>query len=293
MSMFKSFYSLFFFGLVFLTACEAPEPGTRLDFVAGDNLTSQSGTITAGEIITSSLYARSASSNNQLTRFVVSRIYDTTSNAPLVYLDTTFKAQEYGMTFVFGSRGVNGSNQTGREYWQFTVIDEQGKEYQKQYTLQANYPNARQPINTFSSYYFHRNSRENIRYFSTRQGIGFPGYIGRAHPILKSEPDFYFEEGPQLTLTLSGVNGTKLKATALTPADFTNAATPSSLTNYYDQAGVETDTQSGLRKDDVVAFKTGPGKTGLILIKTFETARDTLRHVNILRRAPYDVKVRK
>ena len=293
--MFKSLYSFLVATLALLAACDAPEPKTRLDFVAGSGLTSESKTITAGEIITTSLFARSASADNNLKRFVVSRVYDTTTNSPVVYLDTTFEASEFGMTFVFGSRGVNDVKPKGKEYWNFTVIDAQGQEYRKQYTLTSNFPNFNQPFNTFSSYYFHRNARENIQYFSTKEGLGFPAYIGRSHPTLQAEADFRFEEGPGLTLNLLALNGTKFKATNLSPAEFSAVGTANNLTTHYENAsaGPETDSQAAVQKDDIIAFKTGQGSVGLIQIGTFEIARDSLRQVNILRRAPYQVKVRK
>jgi hypothetical protein len=291
--MFKSFYTFLLATLALLAACDAPEPKTRLDFVAGTGLTSESKAITAGEIITTSLFVRTASANNKLKRFVISQVYDTTINSPVVYLDTTFDAEEFGMTFVFGSRGVNNLKPKGKEYWNFKVIDEQGQEYQKQYILTSNFPNFDQPFNSFSSSYFHRNARENIRYFSTEQGKGFPGYIGRDHPFLQAEADFHFEEGPQLTLNLLALNGTKFKATNLSPAEFSAVATANNLTAHYDNAGAETESQPAVQKDAVIAFKTGQGKVGLIQIGTFEIARDTINKVNILRRAPYQVKVRK
>jgi hypothetical protein len=288
--MLKSFYSFLLPALVLLAACDAPEPKTRLDFVAGTGLTAESKTVTAGEIISTSVFARTADANNKLKRFVVSRVYDSIINSPVTYLDTSFTTEEFGMTFVFGSRGADSLRARGKEYWTFTIADEQGQQYQKQYTLTNNFPNVNQPFNSFTSYFFHRNARENIRYFSTKNGLGFPGYIGRA----QATTDFRFEEGPELTLHVYGVNGTKLKATNLTPANFSAVATAATLTTQYNEAaGAETDSQLSLRKDHIIAFKTGSGKTGLIQIGTPEISRDSLQHTNILRRVPYSVKVRK
>lgn len=287
--MLKPFYAFLLPALAMLAACEAPEPKTRLDFVAGTGLTSESRTIAAGEIITTSLFARSPSADNKLKQFIVSRIYDTLTNSPVVQLDTTFTAGEFGMTLVFGSRGVNNQQPKGKEYWNFKLIDEKGQEYQKQYVLTTTYPNYNQPINSFSSYYFNRNARENIRYYSTKEGLGFPAYIGRNHP----DADFYFEEGPQLTLNLQALNGTTFRATTLTPAQFSATSTASTLTTFYNNAGPDTDSQPGLRKDNIIAFKTGQDKIGLIQIGTFEVGRDSLQKVNILRRVPFQVKVRK
>lgn len=294
--MFKSFSSFLLSGLTglaLLTACDAPAPKTRLDFVAGNSLTSGDRTIPGGEIVTTSLFARSASANNKLKRFIVSRVYDTTSNEPVVYLDSTFDAEEFGMTFVIGSRSFQNGQARGKEYWNFKIVDQQGTEYQKQYTLVTTFSNANQNLNSFSSYYFHRNARENLRYVATNGGLAYPGYVGR-HPDFQNEMDFHFEEEPRLTLNLFGLNGTVFKATSLTPADFSAVATATNLSDHYNAAaGAEADQQPAVQPSSVIAFKTGQGKIGLIQIGPFEMARDSLKQENILRRVPYQVKVRK
>jgi hypothetical protein len=106
--------------------------------------------------------------------------------------------------------------------------------------------------------------------------------------------DFHFGEGPQLTLNLFGLNGTVFKATSLTPADFTAVATATNLsTHYNDASSEEADQQPAVQPNSIIAFKTGQGKIGLIQIGPFEIARDSLKKENILRRVPYQVKVRK
>jgi hypothetical protein len=293
--MLKSFTSFLFSllsALVLLTACDAPEPKTRVDFVAGNNLTSGNRTIPGGEIVTTSLFARSTSANNKLKRFIISRVYDTTSNQPVVYLDSTFDAEEFGMTFVFGSRSFQNGQARAKEYWNFKVVDDKGMEYQKQYTLVTTFNNTNPNLNSFSSSYFHRNARENLRYAATNGGLAYPGYIGQ-HPDLKKDLDFHFWEDPRLTLNLSGLNGTVFKATSLTPADFTAVATANNLLTRYNEAGPEADQQPAVQPNSVIAFKTGQGKIGLIQIGPFEIARDSLKKENILRRVPYQVKVRK
>jgi hypothetical protein len=293
--MFKSFGSFFLSGccsLAFLTACDAPEPKTRLDFVAGTTLTSGNKTVAGGEIITTSVFGRSASGTNNFKRFIVSRVYDTTSNTPVVFLDSTLDAGEFGMTFVFGSRSFNNGQTRGKEYWNFKLIDAQGQEYQKQYVLVTTFNNANPNFNSFSSFYFNRNNRENIRYVATTGGLAYPGYINQ-NPAFQANLDFHFEEAPKLTLNVSGLNGTTFKATTLTAADFTAATTATLLNNHYDNAGTESAPQLALQPNSVVAFKTGKDKVGLIQIGTFEVARDSLKREDVLQRVPYSVKIRK
>jgi hypothetical protein len=294
--MFKYFYSFLLTGLsglALLTGCDDPEPKTRLDFVAGTALTSGNGTVAGGEIITTSLFARSASASNNLKKFIVSRVYDTLINTPVVFLDSTFDAGEFGMTFVFGSRPFQNGQTRGKEYWNFKIIDAQGKEYQKQYTLVTTFNNTNPNFNSFTSSYFYRNARENIRYVATSNGLAYPGYVSQNNPGLQADLDFYFGHEPPLTVNLSALNGTRFKATNLTATEFNGVNTAANLSGYYENAGAETDRQPAVRPNSVIAFKTGKGKVGLIQIGTFEIARDSLKHANVLRRVPFNVKVRK
>lgn len=291
----KSFFAFLYAALpalAFLTACDPVEPKTRLDFVAGTNLTSGNRTLPGGEIITTSLFARSTSASNKLKRIIISRTYDTLINNPVVYLDSAFDAEEFGMSFVIGTRSFQNGKVRSKEYWDFTLLDEQGGEYRKQYTLVTTFNNPNPNLNTFSSYYYNRNAWENIRYVATKGGLAFPAYMGRNHTGLQPDLDFYFGEDPRLALHLNGLNGTLFRSTGLTAADFNAVANATHLKNQYDNAQAEADRQR-VAPNSVIAFKTGQGKVGLIQFGAFEIARDTLSKENVLRRVPYNVKVEK
>ncbi|MGV3503759.1 MAG: hypothetical protein ACO1O1_08625 [Adhaeribacter sp.] len=293
--MFKSFFAFLGAGLLALsliTACEPLEPKTRLDFVAGTTLTSGNRTLPGGEVITTSLFARSASPSNKLKQLQIFRTFDTLIKSPVLYLDTTFDSEEFGMTFVMGTRGFQNAKTRSKEFWTFTLIDQQGSKYEKQYMLTTNFSNTNPNLNAFSSAYFNRSARENIRYVAADSGLAFPAYSSQ-NQRLQAGMDFFFGEGPQLALTLSSLNGTQLRSTAMSVADFNAVANATHLQNQYNGAQAETQHLSVVPPNSVVAFKTGQGKIGLLQVGPFEIARDTLTKESILRRVPFNVKIQK
>jgi hypothetical protein len=293
--MLKSFFAFLcasLLALALITACDPVEPKTRLDFVAGANLTSGNRTLPGGEVITTSLFARSASPSNKLKQLQIFRTFDTLIKAPVLYLDTTFDSEEFGMTFVMGTRGFQGAKVRSKEFWTFKLLDEQGIEYQKQYMLTTTFANTNPNLNAFSSAYFNRSARENIRYVAADSGLTFPAYSSQ-NQNLQAGMDFFFGEGPQLTLTLSSLNGTQLRSTAISAADFNAVANAGHLQAQYDAAQAESQHLSVVPPNSVVAFKTGQGKIGLLQVGTFEIARDTLTKESTLRRVPFNVKIQK
>ncbi|MGV3640859.1 MAG: hypothetical protein ACO1NZ_10090 [Adhaeribacter sp.] len=293
--MLKSFFAFLCAGLpalALITACEPVEPKTRLDFVAGTSLTSGNRTLPGGEVITTSLFARSASPGSKLKQLQIFRTFDTLIKSPELYLDTTFDSEEFGMTFVMGTRGFQNSKLKSKEFWTFTLIDEQGTQYQKQFMLTTTFANTNPNLNAFSSTYFNRSARENISHVAADSGLAFPAYSSQ-NQKLQAGMDFFFGEAPGLTLTLSSLNGTQLRSTALSAGDFNAVANAGHLKTQYDNAQAEAEHLSVVPANSVVAFKTGQGKIGLIQVGNFEIARDTLTRQNILRRVPFNVKIQK
>ncbi|PIQ22541.1 MAG: hypothetical protein COW65_02590 [Cytophagales bacterium CG18_big_fil_WC_8_21_14_2_50_42_9] len=281
--MFKSFFSGWFpfiTGFVLLTSCSSdPEPRNRFDFAAGSSYTSGNRTnVTAGEILSTSLYAETASSDATFTRLKITCNYDTTvsieGKPTVTFLDSVLNKSNLAMVFTTGTRG----RQAGLEYWTFTLEDSQGKTYTKNYRIVTTKTDA--VYQAYSSVFYHKTALENIKYFSTNNGLAFPGYIGRQKSIQDST-DFYFQidnpDNNAFSLRSSESPDQKTKTTFrttnLTTDEFNSIATVAAITEAYTNNTATEVFRIDKSKADsaqVIAFKTGNAKIGVMRMDTMQ-----------------------
>jgi len=290
--------------LVLLASCNNdPEPRNRFDFAAGTSYTSGNRSITVGEILSTSLYAETASANTKFTKLTITCNYDTsisiTGKPTITYLDSALNSSNLAMVFTIGSRGRAPATQTsGREYWTFTLADDQQKTYVKKYRLvSTNTPAAFQ---TYSSVFYHKSALENIRYFSTINGIAYPGYIGRRE-ALKDTVDFFFQihNLTENTFSLRSTEDkkknlkTSFRPTSLTTEQFNALNTVTAITGVYsasNAADVSQITKSKADPIQIVAFKTARNKYGVMRLDTLQVLPAGISGVKTLR-MPYSIKM--
>jgi len=281
--MFKSFFSGWFLlitGFVLLTSCSTdPEPRNRFDFAAGSSYTSGNRTnVTAGEILSTSLYAETASSDATFTRLTITCNYDTAvsieGKPTVTFLDSVLNKSNLAMVFTTGTRG----RQAGSEYWTFTLEDSGGKTYTKNYRIVTTKTDA--VYRAYSSVFYHKSALENIKYFSTNNGLAYPGYIGRQTSIQDSI-DFYFQiDDPDNNVfslrsakDLNQKPKTTFRTTSLTTDQFNSITTLDSITGAYNTNAANEVFQLSKSKADpvqVVAFKTVKNKIGVMRLDTLQ-----------------------
>ena len=286
--------------LLLLAGCEnEPEPRNRFDFAAGASYTSGNRSITAGEILSTSLYAETASGNTKFTKLTITCNYDTTvsiSGKPTItYLDSALNTSNLAMVFTVGSRGRASGNQiSGREYWTFTLEDDQKKTYVKKYRLVSSHPAA--GFQTYSSVFYHKSALENIRYFSTTTGVAYPGYLGRN--AFKDSVDFFFQidnlSQNAFSLRSSENRKTTFRPTSLTTEQFTALNTASAIAEAFTAANPAAEvSQIPKSKTDpvqIVAFKTARNKIGVMRLDTLQVLPAGLSGIKTLR-MPYSIKM--
>ncbi|WP_026462213.1 hypothetical protein [Adhaeribacter aquaticus] len=284
--------------LILFTGCNSdPEPRTELLFASGNNLTTTNrSNVRGGEILSTSIYARTPASN-KFQNFKVTYTYDTTDAKNLTtYLDSTLNAEEYAMLFTFSTRAL-----TGYEVWNFEIKDSNNKVYSKRYRITTTSTNSQnRPFYTDSTYFYRKSNVENLQYFSVTDGTVYPGNVVRQNIQIRNKINFYFEQptpetSPE-TVNLKSFNNTSFKTTNLTVKEFNSVKTISSLESAYSNATDASNTIPTLKQGQVVAFKTGTigqEKIGLIKIINFVTAFDRQKNDSILIRMPYIVKVQK
>ena len=277
--------------IIFLMSCEAPEPNTRLDFASGNSLTTSKRTVPAGELITSSLYARTASADVKFKRITITYDYDSSGTA-VTYLDSVLNSSDFGLYFTFSARGV-----AGTETWNFTITDDKDSTYTKNYTLTTTSDNNQRAFNLFSTAFYKQTPFRNLQYFAAKYGTVYPGYVARQSTTLKPDVDFFFEiDDPQqntLSVRAPESNITTFKTTALTRTEFDQVASVAALTDVYNTgAVVATNRIDNLKKDQVIAFKTATSKIGLIRLDSMQVLTDKTNNTRYYR-MPYLVKVEK
>lgn len=288
-----SFFTIVVVACLLLSCDNAPEPNTRLEFATGNNLTLGNRTVTAGEIISTSLYARTASAAIKFKKFVITCNYDSSATNTVTYLDSALNVSDFGLYFTFGTRGL-----AGTETWQFTITDDRDSTYTKSFTLRTTTENAKQPFYTFSSLFYKQSGFRNLQYFSTRDGIVYPGYVAlNDQAAIKPKIDFYFEiDDPNqntFSLRTGPVNNTLFKTTTLTPTQFTQITNVTALRETYNlNTTPETTLISKSKADDpqVIAFKTAANKIGLLRLDTLQVLTDKINNTKYYR-MPYGVKV--
>jgi len=281
--MFKSFspgrFLFFITGLFFLMSCDSdPEPRNRFDFAAGTSYTSGNrSNVPAGEILSTSLYAETASGDIKFTRLTITCNYDTAvsiaGNPTVIFLDSALNSSTLAMVFNVGTRGI-----TGAEYWTFNLEDNQGKTYTKKYRITTTKTDA--VYQAYSSTFYHKSALENIKYFSTNLGLAFPGYIGR-NSLIKDSTDFFFRiDNPaenrfslQSSEDINQKPKTTFKTTSLTSDQFNSIATVAAITEAFSaNSAVEVSQLSKTKADpvQVVAFKTTQNKIGIMRLDTLQ-----------------------
>jgi hypothetical protein len=291
--------------LVLLTSCDNdPEPRNRFDFAAGTNYTSGNRNITPGEIISTSLYAETASANTKFTKLTITCNYDTsasiTGKPSITYLDSALNSSILAMVFTIGSRGRAPATQTSnREYWTFTLEDDQQKKYEKKYRLVST--NTVPAFQTYSSVFYHKSALENIKYFSTTNGMAYPGYIGRQNAF-KDTVDFFFQvdDLAQNTFSLRSTEDknkklkTTFRPTSLTTEQFTALNTVAAITETYSSVNPANErsqiTKSKADPVQIVAFKTARNKFGVMRLDTLQVLPAGISGVKTLR-MPYSIKM--
>jgi hypothetical protein len=282
-------YSLAVF--ILFTACDnAPEPKTRFEFATGQNLTTTNRSVTGGEIIFTSLYARTASSGNKFKKFTISCDYDS-SGTPTIYLDSTLNVSDFGIFYTFGTRGL-----TGTENWTFSIKDDRDSVYTKKFTLTTTSANKNSPFYTFTSLFYKQSAFRSLQYFSAQDGMVYPGYLALHEPALKPKINFFFDtENPQAIYpkvqTAPG-SSTTFQATALTPKEFNDITNVPALTEKYNLNNPGATSLNNLKKGQVVAFKTTANKIGLILLDSMQVLTNQEDNTKYYR-MPYTVKVEK
>jgi len=276
--MFKSIifgWSLFILASLFLLiSCDGdPQPRNRFDFASGSSYTSGNRTnVPAGEILSTSLYAETASADTKFTKLTITCNYDTAvsivGKPTVTYLDSALNTNNLAMIFTVGTRGI-----AGREYWTFNLEDNQGKIYTKKYRIVTTKANA--VYQAYTSTFYHKSALENISYFSTSNGQAYPGYVGRADAF-KEATDFFFQINDpvenKFSLRSTASSRTTFRISTLTTDQFNSIATVAAITEAYNTNTAEESQINKTKADPVqiVAFKTAKNKFGVMRMDTLQ-----------------------
>ncbi|MGY2130889.1 hypothetical protein ACW9KT_01585 [Hymenobacter sp. HD11105] len=299
--------SLFLMLLVALLAACTPDPGSgpRIDFIGTSRFVSSNLLVPApGDTLATRIFADNRGSTDAplLQRLVITVKYEPlslpfiypspydASKAPrdsLVYLDSLITTNKFAYQFTFGARTTS-----GRETWRFEVTDAEGRTASRRFQLTTR--KADSVLAPYHEYIARLQAPLNARTLSFMDldaGLLFPNTATRTNPIVQSRIDLLYLPGAGNTPILAipndnlftinkilGVqawptrNNTLLKLTTLPPTSFTGATTEQALITAFNSTPTIIPRSPTLAVNQVYAFQTVAGQTGLIIVEKLPTS---------------------
>ncbi|WP_133271262.1 hypothetical protein [Hymenobacter radiodurans] len=300
--------SLFLLSLLSLLAACTPDPGSgpRIDFVGTSRFVSNNRLVTApGDTFSTRIFADNRDSANGplLQRLVITVKYEPQSspfiypspydpeNAPkdsVVYLDSLLTVRKLAYQFTFGTRTTS-----GRESWRFEVTDADGNKASRRFELTTRKTDSLTvPYHEYVARLQAPTSQRTLSFLDLDAGLLFPNTAVRTNPIIQQRIDVLyfpsFGNAPILvtpsdplftTNPILGIrawparNLTVLKQTPLLATGFAGAINPQAITTAFANSQNTTITRTGaLALNQVYAFQTTGGQTGLILVEKLPTS---------------------
>ncbi|MBC6608387.1 hypothetical protein H8B13_16290 [Hymenobacter sp. BT188] len=300
--------SLILLSLLSLLAACTPDPGSgpRIDFVGNSRFVSNNRLVTApGDTLSTRIFADNRDSANGplLQRLLITVKYEPQSSpfiyaspydpelAPkdsVVYLDSLLTVPKLAYQLTFGTRTTS-----GRETWRFEVTDADGNKASRRFWLTTRKTDS---LTVTYHEYIARlqapTSQRTMSFLDLDAGLLFPNTAVRTNPVVQQRIDvLYFPSSGNAPIlvtpaeplfTANGIlgirawpakNQTILKQTQLLPTAFAGATNPQALTTAFDNAQNTTVTRTGaLALNQVFAFRTTGGQTGLILVEKLPTS---------------------
>lgn len=300
--------SLFLLSLLSLLAACTPDPssGPRIDFVGTSRFVSNNRLVTApGDTLSTRIFADNRDSANgpllkrlritvkyepQSSPFIYPSPYDP-DEAPkdsLVYLDSLLTVPKLAYQLTFGARTTS-----GRETWVFEVTDAEDRTASRRFQLTTRKTDS---LTVTYHEYIARlqapTSQRTLSFLDLGAGLLFPNTAVRTNPVVQQRVDvLYFPSSgnaPVLVtpsnplFTANAILGIKawparnqtiLKQTQLLPTGFAGATNPQAINTAFDNVQNTTITRTGaLALNQVYAFRTAGGQTGLILVEKLPTS---------------------
>lgn len=280
------------FALLTLTGLAACDPktgsGPRLEFVGSSRLTSDDKIInTAGDTLTTQLAGSLYHPDDPLLQhYTIVVDYTPKEKAAdkqfqLVYFDTTFNSATFDYRFTFNTR-----TSSGQERWKHTLTNTDGTSAQRSYLLTVRNPDSLKEYHPYKAVLEAARRTRSRSALSARAGLVFPIFTVQANPVAQQLTDLLLvpqaagvelvapadkdltTQVPFLPLGAWPVrNTTTIHLTHLTPTQFGKLLTAANLVAVYDSTKTApVPTRSGqLVKDQVLAFRTADGHTGVLL----------------------------
>ena len=303
--------SLFLLSLLSLLAACTPDPssGPRIDFVGTTRFVSNNRLVTApGDTLSTRIFADNRDSANgpllqrlritvqyepQARPFVYATPYnpeEAPKDEPLVYLDSALSTRKFAYQFTFGTRTTS-----GRETWRFEVTDADGKAASRSFQLTTRNADSLSQLVPYHTYLARLQAPVNTRtlsFLDLGAGLLFPTTATHRNPAIQERIDvLYFPSSGNapilvtpsdplfVTNNILGIkawpkkSATVLKLTQLTPTGFTGATNNQAIIAAFDNPQNTTSSRSlVLTLNQVLAFRTAGGQTGLILVEKLPTA---------------------
>lgn len=300
--------SLFLLSLLSLLAACTPDPGSgpRIDFIGTSRFVSNDRLVTApGDTLTTRIFAdnRDSAGGPPLQRlritvryepqarpFIYETPYDP-ARAPrdslLVYLDSALTTNKFAYQFTFGTRTTS-----GRETWRFEVTDTEGRAASRSFQLTTRKVDSL--LSPFHDYIARLQAPINARalsFLDLGAGLLFPNTSTYRNPELQQRIDLLYypaagntpilvTPNDQLfnTNKILGINAwptrsaTQLKLTTLVATGFTGATTPQAIIAAFEAAPTLITRSQPLALNQVFAFRTVAGQTGLLLVEKLPTS---------------------
>ena len=299
--------SLYLLLLLALLAACTPDSGSgpRIDFIGTSRFISNNLLVPApGDTLSTRLFADNRGSTDAplLQRLIITVKYEPLSQpflypspydatkAPrdsLVYLDSLITTDKFAYQFTFGARTTS-----GRETWRFEVTDAEGRTASRRFQLTTRKADSvLAPYHEYVARLQAPISARALSFLDLDAGLLFPNTATRPNPIVQSRIDLLYLPGAGNTPILAtptdnlftnnkilGVqawstrNNTVLKLTTLPPTSFTGAITEQALIAAFNTTLATTTRSPTLALNQVYAFQTVAGQTGLILVEKLPTS---------------------
>jgi hypothetical protein len=297
--------SLFLLLLLSLVAACTPDSGSgpRIDFIGTSRFVSNNRLVTTpGDTLSTRLFADNRNSDVNLKQlritveyepqarpFIYDSPYDP-SRAPrdnIVYLDSAITTNKFAYQFTFGARTTS-----GRETWRFEITDDEGRSSSRSFQLTTRKADSvLAPYHEYIARLQAPVSARTLSFLDLDAGLLFPKTATRTNPDIQDRIDLLYlpaAGNPPILATPSdnlftinkilGVqawsrrNATVLKLTTLVPTGFTGATTPQALTTAFNSTPTTITRTQPLLLNQVFAFQTASGQTGLLLVEKLPTS---------------------
>ena len=270
--------------LLLLTGWEKnTESGSVLQLVStsGNNYVFSNRSLPAGTPVTTGVFARTINETKTLQKFKTNLSDSSNKDKPAVYLDSTLKpgTQVFSMPVTYTPRNI-----LGYEFWNFTVVDNTGKEYSQTIRLRTA-PAAndlkKSPFYTFPKVLLSRvkiNGKDSLGHvsFAAADGTTFPNYVIKQAAVAdKIDLTLNSSVTNKPNLYSGALNASTLQTTSLKPENFNSITSAKALQDSYPKTAGQT-SLGPLVPDQVIAFKSKAGKVGLLHVTTVYKTRDSL-----------------